>query len=76
MTDICTRVAHNLRVAMAHADIKTAEELSAVSGVSVYSIRKYLAKASTPSLESLVSMGLALGCTPNDLIGWNTDEAA
>ena len=57
MTDICTRVAHNLRVAMAHADIKTAEELSAASGVSVYSIRNYLAKASTPSLESLAALG-------------------
>lgn len=76
MTDICTRVAHNLRVAMAHADIKTAEELSAASGMSVYSIRNYLAKASTPSLESLAALGLALGCTPNDLMGWNTDEAA
>lgn len=57
MTDICTRVVHNLLVAMAHVDIKTAEELSATSGVSVYSIRNYLAKASTPSLESLASLG-------------------
>lgn len=76
MTDICTRVAHNLRVAMARADIKNAEELSAASGVSAYSIRNYLAKASAPSLESLAALGLALGCTPNDLMGWNTDEAA
>ena len=76
MTDVKESFAHNLRIFMAHADIKTAEELSAASGVSVYSIRNYLAKASTPSLESLAALGLALGCTPNDLMGWNTDEAA
>lgn len=76
MTGVKESFAHNLRIFMAHADIKTAEELSAASGVSVYSIRNYLAKASTPSLESLAALGLALGCTPNDLMGWNTDEAA
>ena len=76
MVDVKATFPHNLRVAMAHADIKTAEELSTASGVSVYSIRNYLTKASTPSLESLAALGLALGCTPNDLMGWNTDDAA
>lgn len=76
MQDIKVAFPHNLLVAMAHADIKTAEELANVSGLSVYSIRNYLNKASTPSLESLAALGMALGCTPNDLMGWNTDEAA
>ena len=76
MTDARENFPHNLRVAMAHADITTSEELAEKSGVSVYSIRNYLAKAAAPSMENLVALALALGCTPNDLIGWKTDEAA
>lgn len=76
MTDVKQNFPHNLRVAMAHADITTAEALAEKSGLSVYSIRNYLSKAATPSMENLAALGLALGCTPNDLMGWKTVEAA
>ena len=76
MTDVRETFPHNLRVAMAHADITTAEALAEKSGLSAYSIRNYLTKSATPSMENLAALGLALGCTPNDLMGWKTDAAA
>lgn len=76
MVDIKASFPHNLRVAMAHADVKTAEDLAGVSGLSVYSVRNYLTGSSTPSLENLATLALSLDCTPNDLLGVKAGEAA
>lgn len=58
-----------LSVCMAEAEM-TPSELSESSGVSIESIRDYLRKDSAPLFVTVCKLAEALGCTPNDLCGW------
>lgn len=36
----------------------------------------YVNGSMVPGVDKAYAIAQALGCTPNDLMGWNTDEAA
>lgn len=59
-----------LSVCMAEAEMSPSE-LSEKSGVSIESIRDYLRKGSAPLFVTVCKLAEALGCTPNDLCGWD-----
>lgn len=61
-------VRHNLRVAMARADMSAAE-LAEKSGVSYDTVTKCLRGDTGPLLETACKLADALGCSPNDLCG-------
>lgn len=62
--------ARHLRAQMALAGMRT-EDLSKASGVSIDTIRKVLRGEGTPMLKTACEFAYALGCTPNDICGWN-----
>lgn len=62
-----------LRVLMAEKNMN-AEQLSRESGVYVDSIRKYLKGDTAPLFETAYSLAEALGCTPNDLCAFPSEE--
>ena len=62
-------IARNLRVRRAELDISQSE-LSDLSGLSVATITSYENGGYTPGADKLWALASALGCTPNDLIGW------
>ena len=70
MPEFKNTVRHNLRVAMAKADMG-AQELSDKSGISYDAITKYLRGETGPLLETACKLADALGCSPNDLCGIN-----
>ena len=70
MPEFKNTVRHNLRVAMAKADM-SAQELSDKSGISYDAITKYLRGETGPLLETACRLADALGCSPNDLCGIN-----
>lgn len=70
MTDFKSIVRWNLRVAMAKADMTT-QELADKSGVSYDAVGQYLRGDTCPLLETTYKLAAALGCTPNDLCGWD-----
>ena len=49
---------------------QTQVELAESSGVSQQLISKYEACDCTPTLANVARLASALGCTPNDLVGW------
>lgn len=61
--------AAKLRGKRAEADMSQAE-LAERSGVSQASIFQYEDGGSLPGADKLFALAEALGCTPNDLIGW------
>lgn len=65
----------NLRAARARADMSQ-EQLAAKSGLSASSIIGYENGSMVPGVDKAYAIALALGCTPNDLMGWKTVEAA
>lgn len=69
MKDFTDVFRKRLRVCMAEADMKP-EQLAEEALVSVDGIRKYLRGESSPQLETACKLAEALGCTPNDLCGW------
>lgn len=73
MPDLKSIFAKGLRVAMAEADMKPVP-LSKKSGVSVDAIRKYLRGEQAPTLETTYKLAYALGCSPNDLCGFETQK--
>ena len=46
------------------------------AGLSASSIIGYENGSMVPGVDKAYAIAQALGCTPNDLMGWNTDEAA
>lgn len=68
MPEFRNRVRHNLKVAMAKADM-TPQELADASGMSYDSITKYLRGGGGLRLETACKLAEALGCSPNDLCG-------
>lgn len=68
MPEFRNRVRHNLKVALAKADM-TPQELADASGVSYDAIGKYLRGDMGPLLETACKLAEALGCSPNDLCG-------
>lgn len=68
-------LAGNIRAARARADLSQAEVASKV-GVNVSTFSKYESGDYIPGADKLLAIAQALGCTPNDLMGWNTDETA
>lgn len=68
MPEFKNRVRHNLRVAMAKADMD-AQQLADASGVSYDAITRYLRGEVGPLLETACKLAEALGCSPNDLCG-------
>ena len=68
MPEFKSRVRHNLKVAMAKADMG-AQELADKSGVSYDAIMGYLRGETGPLLETACKLADALGCSPNDLCG-------
>lgn len=69
MPDFKDLVRRNLRIEMAKADM-SAQTLAEKSGVSYDAIGQYLRGETTPLLETTYKIATALGCTPNDLVGW------
>lgn len=65
----------NLRAARARADMSQ-EQLANRAGLSASSIIGYENGTMVPGVDKAYAIAQALGCTPNDLMGWNTDEAA
>ena len=68
-------LAANIRAARARADLSQAEVAVAV-GVNVSTFAKYESGDYIPGADKLFAIAQALGCAPNDLMGWKTDEAA
>lgn len=68
MPEFNSKVSHNLKVAMAKADM-TPKQLAEKSGVSYDAITKYLRGDTAPLLVTACKLAEALGCSPNDLCG-------
>lgn len=68
MPEFNSKVSHNLKVAMAKADM-TPKRLAEKSGVSYDAITKYLRCETAPLLVTACKLAEALGCSPNDLCG-------
>lgn len=68
MPEFKSRMRHNLKVAMAKADM-SAQQLADASGVSYDAITNYLRGDAGPLLETACKLADALGCSPNDLCG-------
>ena len=62
-------IARNLRVKRAELDM-TQAELAEKSGVNIATINSYEQEGYTPGADKLCLLADALGCTPNDLLGW------
>ena len=61
--------AARLRGKRAEADLSQIE-LATKAGVNKDTVAKYEAAARIPSTETLVKLAEALGCTPDNLLGW------
>lgn len=65
----------SIRAVRARADLSQAEVASKV-GVNVSIFAEYESGDYIPGADKILAISQVLGCPPNDLIGWNTDEAA
>ncbi|WP_338149109.1 helix-turn-helix transcriptional regulator [Collinsella aerofaciens] len=74
-TDFSKELAGNIRAVRARADLSQAEVASKL-GVSVSIFAKYESGDYIPGADKLLAISQVLGCPPNDLMGWNTDETA
>lgn len=63
------RFAAELRSRRGFLDLSQ-NELSKRSDVNSRSISQYENETCAPTLESIAKLARALGCTPNDLLGW------
>ena len=61
--------AANVRAARARADLSQTDVAEKI-GVNVGTIVKYENGDMTPGADKIVPLASALGCTPNDLLGW------
>ena len=46
-------------------------ELADKTGINIATISQYEDGAYVPGVDKICALANALGCTPNDLIGWN-----
>ena len=67
-------LAANIRAARARADLSQAE-VAAEVGVNVSTFAKYESGDYIPGADKLFAIAQALGCAPNDLMGWGTEAA-
>lgn len=63
-------LAANIRGMRGKADI-TQGRLAELVGVNITTIVKYEDGTTVPGTDKLFAMAEALGCTPNDLLGWS-----
>lgn len=70
MEDVNESFRKNLKARIALAD-KTPNSLAEDSSVSLDGIYRYLRGEISPRFDTVVKLAEALGCSPNDLIGWN-----
>ena len=63
-------MAASIRAARARADISQSELAQRV-GLNVWTINKYESGEMMPGADKIAAMADALGCTPNDIIGWD-----
>lgn len=61
--------ATNLRMQRARADISQGE-LAEKVGVNITTVVKYEDGSTTPGADKVFAIADALGCTPNELMGW------
>ena len=73
--DFSKELAGNIRAARARADLSQAEVASKV-GVNVSTFAKFESGDYFAGSVKRLAFSQLLGCPPNDLMGWNTDEAA
>lgn len=73
--DFSKELAGNIRAVRARADLSQAEVTFKV-GVNVSIFAKYESGDYVPGADKLLAISQVLGCPPNDLMDWNTDEAA
>lgn len=73
--DFSKELAGNIRAIRARADLSQAEVTSKV-GMNVSIFAKYESGDYIPGADKLLAISQVLGCPPNDLMDWNTDEAA
>ena len=62
--------AANLRAERGRCDVSQSE-LADKTGINIATISQYEDGAYVPGVDKLCALANALGCTPNDLIGWN-----
>ena len=72
--DFGKELAGNIRAARARADLSQAEVASKL-GVNVSFFAKYESGDYIPGADKLLVISQVLGCPPNELMGWNVDEA-
>lgn len=65
-----SELAANIRGMRGKADI-TQGRLAELVGVNITTIVKYEDGTTVPGTDKLFAMSEALGCTPNDLLGWS-----
>ena len=46
-------------------------DLASRSGLSLSAITKYESGSAAPMIDSIIKLSIVLGCTPNDLLGFN-----
>lgn len=68
-------LAANLRATRARLD-KTQGDIAREVGVNVGTLVKYESGDMVPGAENLFALAGALGCTPNDLMGWPGERKA
>lgn len=73
--DFSKELAGNIRAVRARADLSQAEVDSNL-GVNVSIFAKYVIGYYIPGADKLLAISQVLGCPPNDLMGWNTNETA
>lgn len=73
--DFSKELAGNIRAVRARADLSQAEVDSKL-GVNVSIFAKYVSGYYIPGADKLLAISQALGCPPNDLMGWNANETA
>ena len=61
--------AHRLRVMRVDRRMNQSD-LASSSGIAAPIISRYECGENMPGVENLCALAEALGCTPNDLIGW------
>ena len=71
--DFSKELAGNIRAVRDRADLSQAEVASKL-GVNVCIFAKYESGDYITGADKLLAISQALGCPPNELMGWNTNE--
>lgn len=64
-----SKLAENMRVQRAKLDCSQAQ-LAEMAGISVATVQQYEDGSMTPGADKVFVLADALGCTPNELLGW------